>query len=161
LQTVGTSGDKKFYYTPLAHGVQLNIDGVTKKVIFYGPSTIRVNENLGRSYWQHPSIVVVGKPTAVPFKVQEAADTLTIASDKLQVKVDKKTGALTFMDGTGKVLTMERDENHAAIKQVEISGAPTYEVSNTFTLKPDEGWYGLATSIRLRLKLTAGGRNCS
>lgn len=142
LQAVATSGNDDFSCTRLENGVQLNIDGVTKNVIFYGPSTIRVNENLGRSYWAHPSIVVVGKPADVPFKVQEAADTVTIVSDKLQVKVDKKTGALTFMDAAGKVLTMERAANHAAIKQVEISGAPTYEVSNTFTLKPDEGWYG-------------------
>ena len=29
------------------------------------------------------------------------------------------------------------------IKPVEISGAPTYEVANTFTLKTEKGWYGL------------------
>lgn len=142
LQATATSGNDDFSCTRLENGVQLNIDGVTKNVLFYGPSTIRVNENLGRSYWTHPSIVVVGKPAAVPFKVQEAADTVAIVSDKLQIKVDKKTGALTFMDTAGKVLTKERAGNHATIKQVEISGAPTYEVSNTFTLKPDEGWYG-------------------
>lgn len=142
LQAVTTLGDDKFFYSTLENGIQLNVDGIVKNVIFYGPSTIRVNENLGHSYWEHPSIVVAGKPAAVPFKVQEAADSITIVSDKLWIKADKKTGALIFMDGAGRVLTKERAENHAEIKQVEISGAPTYEVSNTFTLKPDEGWYG-------------------
>ena len=142
LQAVTNSGNDVFSCVRLENGVQLHVNGVTKNVIFYGPSTIRVNENLGRSFWEHPSIVVVGKPATVPFKVQEAADTVTIASDRLQVKVDKKTAALTFMDAAGKVLTKERAEGHADIKQIEISGAPTYEVSNTFTLKPDEGWYG-------------------
>lgn len=129
-------------FTRLENGVQFQMGEIVKNVIFYGPETVRVNENLGQNYWKYPSIVVVGKPAGVSFKVQEDADTVTIASGKLQIKADKETGALTFMDGFGKVLTKERAENHAEIKQVEISGAPTYEVSNTFTLKPDEGWYG-------------------
>jgi len=131
-----------FSFTRLKNGLQLHTGDTVKNVIFYGPSTVRVNENLGRNFWKYPSIVVVGKPAAIPFSVKETGDSLTIVSDKLQIKADKKTGALMFMDATGKTLTQERTENHAAIKQVEISGAPTYEVSNSFTLKPDEGWYG-------------------
>ncbi len=126
----------------LENGVQLRVGKSVKNVIFYGPSTVRVNENLGENYWKYPSIVVLGKPAVIPFKIQEAGDSITIVSDKLRIKADKQSGALTFMDADGKVLTKERAENHATLKQVEISGAPTYEVSNTFTLKPDEGWYG-------------------
>ena len=142
LRTIETFKSNEFSCVRLKNGIQIQVNGVTKNVIFYGPAIIRVNENLGRSYWEHPSIVVVGKPAAVPFKVQETTDTVTIVSDKLHIKVDKMTGALTFMDAAGKVLTKERAEDHADIEQVEISGTPTYEVSNTFTLKPDEGWYG-------------------
>jgi len=142
LQAVETAGEGGFTCTALENGVQLHVNGLTKNVIFYGPLTVRVNENLGRSCWEHPSIVVVAKPAAVPFKVQETAETVTIVSANLQIRADKKTGALTFMDAAGKILTKERDDNHAEIKQVEISGAPTYEVTNTFTLKDNEGWYG-------------------
>jgi alpha-D-xyloside xylohydrolase len=142
LQAVeGMSGDR-FSYTRLENGIQLRIRDVFKNVIFYGPSTVRVNENLGRSYWEHPSLVIVKGPAAVPFQIQESADTLTIRSDQLQIQVQKETGALTFLDAAGRVLTRERIDNPANIKLVEISGSPTYEVSHTFTLKPDEGWYG-------------------
>jgi alpha-D-xyloside xylohydrolase len=116
---------------------------VVKNIVFYGPSTVRVNENLGKNYWKFPSIVVVAKPAAVPFKVEESGDQITIVSDQLKIAADKKTGALTFMDASGKELTKERADKPSEIKQVEISGAPTYEVANTFTLKKDEGWYGL------------------
>ena len=127
----------------LENGVQLRIGGIVKNLIFYGPTTVRVNENLGVNHWKYPSIVVVGKPAAVPFKIQEAGDSVTVVSDKLTIKADKQSGAFTFMDVTGRVLTKERGQNPAIIKPVEISGAPSYEVSNTFTLKEDEGWYGL------------------
>lgn len=142
LQAVeGTSGNR-FSYTLLESGVQLRIQEVVKNVLFYGPSLVRVNENFGRSYWEHPSLVIVKGPAAVPFQIQESADILTIRSDTLQIQVQKETGALTFLDGAGRVLTRERKENHATLKLVEISGSPTYEVSHCFTLKPDEGWYG-------------------
>ncbi|MGH2271272.1 TIM-barrel domain-containing protein [Anaerohalosphaeraceae bacterium U12dextr] len=142
LQAIEPSKENGFFCAALENGVQLHVNGIVKNVIFYGPTTVRVNENLGRHYWAHPSIVVVSKPAAVPFKVQETAEYVAILSEKLQIRADKKTGALVFMDAGGRLLTRERAENHATIKQVDISGAPTYEVSHTFTLKPDEGWYG-------------------
>jgi alpha-D-xyloside xylohydrolase len=141
LQAVETDTDG-FSCVRLENGIQLRNGGWVKNVIFYGPSTVRVNENLGRNYWKFPSIVVVRKPAAIPFEMRETAESITIVSDELRIKADKTSGALTFMDSAGKTLTQERAENHAVIKQVEISGAPTYEVSNTFTLKPDESWYG-------------------
>lgn len=142
LMAVENSANKEFSLIQLESGVQLRFGDRVKNVIFYGPAMVRVNENLGENFWEHPSIVVVGKPAAVPFKVREAGDSITIASNQLQVKANKQTGALTFMDASGKVLTQERADQPTEIKPVEISGAPTYEVANTFTLKPDEGWYG-------------------
>lgn len=142
LQAIEHSEDKEFSCSVLENGVQLCVGNIFKNILFYGPSTVRIQENLGRSYWLHPSLVIVGKPAAVPFRVQEAQDILTLVSEKIQIQADKKTGALTFLDIDGKILTRERAENHAVIQPREISGAPTYEVSNTFTLKPEECWYG-------------------
>ncbi|MBN2686268.1 MAG: DUF4968 domain-containing protein, partial [Pontiellaceae bacterium] len=143
LASVTSRDQTGFSYVELENGVQLRLGEKVKNVIFYGPTTVRVNENLGQNYWEHPSIVVVGQPTAVPFKVSESGGTLSITSEHLQIKVDTTSGALTFLDADGKLLTKERADLPSEIKQVEISDAPSYEVANTFTLKKDEGWYGL------------------
>ncbi len=132
-----------FTHTTLANGVQFRVNGITKNVIFYGPETVRVNANLGESHWAHPSIVVISKPANVPFKVEESAETLTISSAKLRIVADKKTGALIFLDASGKELTRERDKETSEIKKVTISGAPTYEIKQSFTLDPNESLYGL------------------
>ena len=139
----GAVGQHGFLCVQLENGVQLQIGDRVKNVIFYGPSTVRVNENLGMNYWDYPSIVVVSRPAKVPFEVQNSSGRVSIVSDQLTIQVDKKTGALTFLDASGRELTKERAELPSEIKPVEISGAPTYEVANSFTLKPDEGWYGL------------------
>ncbi|MTW09980.1 DUF5110 domain-containing protein [Pseudoduganella eburnea] len=131
----------RFAYVRLQHGVQFRAGGVTKNVIFYGPDTVRVNANLGANHWTSPSLVVVEKPGAVAFELEEGADTLTIKSAKLRISIDRKTGALSFMDGSGRLYTRESQQPQS-IKAVEISGAPSYEVENRFTLKPDEAIFG-------------------
>ncbi len=142
LQSVTSSTNGAFSFTKLENGVQLTVDGVTKNVIFYGPDTVRVNANLGKNHWKNPSIVVTGKPAAVKFEVKDGTDALMIVSPKLVIKADKTTGALTFLRPDGSVYTSEKTADPETIKEVTISGEPSYEAENTFTLKPDEGIYG-------------------
>jgi len=130
-----------FAYVRLQDGVQFRVGGVTKNVIFYGPDTVRVNANLGANHWSSPSLVVIGKPGSVAFKLEEGAETLIVKSAKLRVAIDRKTGALSFMDGAGRLYTRE-SQLPQSIKAVEIAGAPSYEVENRFTLKPDEAIFG-------------------
>jgi len=130
-----------FAYARLQHGVQFRAGGMTKNVIFYGPDTVRVNANLGANHWTSPSLVVVEKPGPVAFELEEGADTLTIKSAKLRIAIDRKSGALCFMDGSGRLFTRESLQPQS-IKAVEISGAASYEVENRFTLKPDEAIFG-------------------
>jgi len=131
-----------FTYTQLRDGVQFDVAGVTKQVIFYGPNTVRVNANLGENHWAKPSIVVVQKPRDIPFTLKETPGLLTVSSQQLSIVIDKTTGALTFKDASGKVYTQENASAPQSVKSAVVAGKPTYEVSNTFTLKPDEGIYG-------------------
>ena len=142
LLSVVPSATEGFAYARLDHGVQFRVNGVTKNVVFYGPRTVRVNANLGDDHWEHPSIVITGKPAAVAFNLSETATALTVASDQLSVKVDKLTGALSFHDASGKLYTQERADRPQTVKAITVNGAQTYEASNTFILKPAEAIYG-------------------
>lgn len=132
-----------FSYVRLENGVQLRANGVTKNILFYGPTTVRVNANLGETYAVQPSIVVVTKPAAVKFTMRESADALTLTSPKLRIVVEKKTGAVAFYRADGQLITRERAEDSIELKKVMISGAPTYDAKQSFTLAPDESLYGL------------------
>lgn len=132
-----------FSFTRLDHGIQLQVAGVTKNVLFYGPSIVRVNANLGRAHTTQPSLAVIAAPAVVPFTVEESPGALTLRSARLRVVADKKTGALAFSTAAGRELTREQALAPDAIKEVTISGAPTYEIRHTFTLAPDESLYGL------------------
>jgi alpha-D-xyloside xylohydrolase len=142
LQEVAARDASAFSFTRLECGVQLRVGAVVKNVLFYGPDTVRVNATLGTNHWTNPSLVVIHGPAAVPFTVSESPDFLTIASAKIRVVANKASGALSFYDASGRLFTKERQDAPQTLKEVTISGEPTCEVSNTFTLKPDEGIYG-------------------
>lgn len=143
LQVVVKPGTSDFEFSRLQDGIQFRVNGIVKNVIFYGPNIVRVNSNLGQSYAIHPSLVVVENPAQISFTVKDSTASITIISEKLRIEVSKKTGVLTFFDAKGKLLNREQADNPQSIKRVMISGAPTYEVSHSFQLEPDESIYGL------------------
>lgn len=134
---------KGFAFARLQNGIQIRVNGQSKNVLFYGPDIVRVNTNLGQPHTKQPSLTVVKQPAKVPFEVKESATALRIVSATLQILVNKKTGALTFLRPDSSVFTRERNQQPSELKEVTISNAPTYEVKQTFTLTPDESLYGL------------------
>ena len=143
LQAVVAAGGPDFAFARLDNGVQLRAGGVVKNVIFYGPGTVRVNASLGRTHTLQPSLAIVAKPAAVAFSVEESRESVAIVSAELRIVADRRTGALAFFSRGGRELTRERTENPDTIREVTISGEPTYEITHTFTLDPDESLYGL------------------
>jgi alpha-D-xyloside xylohydrolase len=142
LQAVSPRVDAAFAYARLTNGVQVRVGDITKNVIFYGPQTVRVNANLGENYWTAPSLVVIGTPQLIPFTLSETDHAVTIQSAKLRIEIGKTTGALRFVDAAGKLYTEEKADAPQTLKKVTISGAPTLEARNVFTLRPDEAIYG-------------------
>jgi alpha-D-xyloside xylohydrolase len=142
LPALALASDTAFHLARLRNGVQFQLNGVTKSVVFYSPTVVRVNANLGRSYWTAPSLVVIRQPQAAPFTVRETPNTVELIGQKLRVVIDKHTGALTYYDAAGRLITREKADAPQSIDKRTIADAPTYEVENRFTLKPDEGVYG-------------------
>jgi len=132
-----------FSYQATSNGLVVQVAGLTKTIVFFSPDTVRVNANLGRSYAEHPSLAVVAKPKPLKLTVRDVAGQLTVASSTLRVSMDKKTGALTFARPDGSILTRESSAQPTQLTEKTISGAPTYDVRQTFALTPNESLYGL------------------
>ncbi|NYE63162.1 alpha-D-xyloside xylohydrolase [Duganella sp. 1224] len=142
LQALHAPASTEFRFQRVANGVQFQLNGVTKSVIFYSPSVVRVNANLGASYWEHPSLVVIRRPQDVAFALRDQGVALELVGARLRLTIDKHSGAIAFADGDGRALTREDAATPQTITPRTISGAPTYEVENRLTLKPGEGIYG-------------------
>lgn len=135
------SGD--FAYERLESGIQFRVGATIKNVLFHGPDIVRVNANLGRPHTAHPSLVVVKPAGHARFGIKESTTHLEVTTSALVVRVEKRTGALAFLRPDGTAITREAPATPGAIRELTISGAPTYEVKQTFTLARDESLYGL------------------
>ncbi|MBO4821408.1 MAG: DUF5110 domain-containing protein [Prevotella sp.] len=113
--------------------------GETKvSVEFYAPGIVRVLKAPVGHQYQKQSLVVIAQPQEV--KVTKKGNTLQ--SSELTVRVDPKTGAVTFIGG-GKTLLREQSCSFEARETGPDAGS--YRVTQRFTLDPNEAIYGLGT----------------
>ena len=109
------------------------------KAEFYTPTIVRVTKTpVGRNYT--PKNLVV---TAKPQDLTVSRKGNSMSSSSLTVKMDVRTGALTFTTANGKTLLREKTFSFA--KRNEGHDADAYRVNQTFTLDKDEAIYGLGT----------------
>jgi len=114
--------------------------GKTKiSVEFYSPNIVRVVKAPVEHNYQKQSLVVIAQPEEV--NVSRKGNTLQ--SGELTVKVDARTGALTF-SSHGKTLLREK-AGSAFEQRTEGPDAGSYRVTQTFMLDKDEAIYGLGT----------------
>ena len=109
------------------------------KAEFYTPTIVRVTKTpVGRIYT--PKNLVV---TAKPQDVTVSRKGNSMSSSSLTVKMDARTGAITFTTANGKTLLREKTFSFA--KRNEGHDADAYRVNQTFILDKDEAIYGLGT----------------
>jgi alpha-D-xyloside xylohydrolase len=86
---------------------------------------------------------VIKPPADVPFELKDSNDSLVLVSAKIQVSVDKKSGAIAFLKPDGTMITRESVEHPTEMRETSPAGSPTYEFRQTFSLSPGESLYGL------------------
>ncbi len=113
--------------------------GTKVSVEFYAPGIVRVLKSPSQQEYQHHSLVVTAKPDCPDVRRKG----FTLSSSVLTVKMDPKTGALTF-SAKGKTLLREKG---AATFEARTTGpdAGAYRVTQTFQLDKGEAVYGLGT----------------
>ena len=114
--------------------------GDTKvQVEFYTPTIVRIVKMPAGTDISNQSLVVTAKPA----DVKVSTNATTASSKELTVKMDPKTGALTFLTAKGKVLLREKDCAFGTLD--EKSPNLTQQVRQRFILDKNEAIYGLGT----------------
>jgi alpha-D-xyloside xylohydrolase len=85
--------------------------------------------------------VVTAHWKTVPFTVHESGNVVVIATKQLRARVERPSGAITFLDTTGNVLLREPAEGGKTF--APSAEKSFYQVAQTFESSPDEYLYGL------------------
>ena len=74
------------------------------------------------------NFVVIRHWKPVPFTVQETADAVIVATKELRARVERSSGAVTFLDAAGKVLLQEPGDGGKNFTPTSAEGEPAFEV---------------------------------
>lgn len=119
--------------------VKYQADGKNVSIEFYTPSIVRIVKSPTGHTHSQASLVV----TARPGEVQVTRKGNTVSSGQLTVRMDPKSGSLTFLAPGGK--TLLREKACSFEPRTEGPDAGAYRVTQGFTLDKDEPVYGLGT----------------
>jgi alpha-D-xyloside xylohydrolase len=90
-----------------------------------------------------PSLSVVHPCQAFhDFKLQETTTALSLVTPRLEARLDRTTGAVSFHDPDGRTVLAETAGGRSLV-EAEVLGHKTYHAEQRFDWRTDEGLYGL------------------
>jgi alpha-D-xyloside xylohydrolase len=127
-------------------GVTISLSAGVLRLQVCNDRTIHVASGPAETLPEKKEFVVTKQWTPVPFEWREEPTRLILRTARVEVNVDRASGALTFLDAAGKTLLQEPAAGGRSITDPKIAaGQPTtYRVEQTFLSPDDERLYGLA-----------------
>ena len=118
--------------------------GVTVSVSFFTPRTVHVTKIPQGKSLTHTSLVVTAQPqTGLTVKHGESGSEVSLSSDELTVRVNKRTGRIAF-EGR-KIKNLLSEDDYGFVERHDGPDRGAYRVHTTFRLQKDEPIYGMGT----------------
>jgi len=133
-------------YQRTSHGVTADVKGVSIEIRYYSPVIARITKTPLPSF-KKESLSVTKVPDSTKIVIREKAGIVTLASEKIAVRLDLQTGDIAFETARGETLLKEKPES-ADIKPFDDAGSNTFSVSQAFLLDKGEPIYGLGQHQR-------------
>jgi alpha-D-xyloside xylohydrolase len=126
----------------LPDGEQFTIDGGTLCIRFWSGNIARVTYAAGAELPALKSLSVVAGQEKVRLRRQESDYAFTVASAEIKVRIDKQTGAVTFLDPVDHLLLQESAHGRKIVPAMQ-RGVIGNSCELSFDLPAEEGIYGL------------------
>ena len=139
----------------LPGAAQFTVDGGTLRIQFWSPEIVRVTYAAAAELPALKSLSVVASPTTVRLKRQQDDRAFTLATPRLKVKIDKQSGAVSFLDPADRVLLKESAQGRV-IAPATLAGDAVTSAAQSFETALDEGIYGLGQHQRGVWNYSAG-----
>jgi alpha-D-xyloside xylohydrolase len=106
-------------------------------------TAVRVAFSPSRDFFRRASILRVPlSPSETPFKISSSPLSFMLTTGKLQVAVNRQTGAVSFADAAGHALLSEVAGSRA-LEAATVQGEKTFHVQQKWAAQGDESLYGL------------------
>jgi alpha-D-xyloside xylohydrolase len=123
-------------------GVTITNEGKLTRVEIWRDGIARVIHLPADKAHLDPSLSVIARPAPGQGKITESPTTVTLATDKFRVEVDKATGQVKFLSPDGSTILSETADG-TSLQPATVGGISTLSVEQKFILDPKEALYGL------------------
>ncbi|MBZ0294966.1 MAG: DUF4968 domain-containing protein, partial [Anaerolineae bacterium] len=109
-------------HTQQDHVVILQVPGGFLELTPYSDSIIRVRYAPTQAFSTKESLMISQSPNRrARFEVSETAETLMFSTSKLSIQMNRQTGAFTYLDHSGQILTKEPDRGGKTLVQIDVT----------------------------------------
>jgi alpha-D-xyloside xylohydrolase len=127
----------------VADGIVVKVGDALLKIEVCSDDVVRVLYAKDRAFFARKTLAAAPKDCApVKWQLAEANGAATVSTAKLKARVDVTTGAVTFLDASGKQILAER-KNGRTMTPAEVQGERTNHVRQIWEPNEGESLYGL------------------
>lgn len=134
-------------YEKTDQGLKMHVNAMEVEVSFHSPSIVRVYKVPEGSRYEKESLVVLKEAEQTSVEFARNGQTVSLKSNRVEVKVDTSTGGIVFCDAAGGILLRDKDYG-TQFTPFDDAGTPSYSVRQAFMLDKDEVIYGLGQQQR-------------
>ncbi|CAH1192693.1 hypothetical protein PAECIP111891_00419 [Paenibacillus allorhizoplanae] len=115
----------------------------------YSNKIIRIRYTLEAEFSTQESLMITGLPDSkIPFTVEDRDSHLLFSTTELAIRILKKTGAFTYLDASGAVLTKEPDRRGKTLVPMEVTKSVFDESANIEAGQGADGLRVRADNVR-------------
>jgi len=130
-------------YETTAGGLAVELDGGRLQLTVCSERAVRVQFTPEGGATPAPSLAVVHACEGFDgYTVRETAAAVSVVTPRLEARVDRRTGAVSFRDPDGRTVLAETPGGRALVA-AEVLGNKTRHAEQHFDWRTDEGLYGL------------------
>ncbi|MCQ2141249.1 MAG: DUF5110 domain-containing protein [Bacteroidales bacterium] len=116
-------------------------DGTRVSVEMYSDNIAHVRVvPLGEKFSTRRSLSALPPKADVDFHVDDLEDCVCLSTDKLEVRISKSDGRISYYSADGELISAE---DSRSFQRIEVEGQKGWTVRQVFATSDDEGFYGL------------------